>query len=128
MSYLKWEKGRQEGEYKKMLLLPMWFVNFFKIDAYLIYIPEGLGIKKHKDPVEDDHIHYRFNFTLKYPRSYIKRRKMYVEGEYIWKFWRINLFRPDIYYHGVRPLVGSMILLSIGRKKKLKHLAKLLGE
>ncbi len=104
----RWQSGRQESGYDKMLLLTAsWPLRF---DSYLLRFPDGSSIPPHKDPVKQGR-HYRLNVILKAPRS---------GGEFrcadpIFSSPRIKLFRPDQSEHSVtKVLGGSRYVLSIG--------------
>lgn len=107
--WLRWEKGRQEGSYSKMLLIPEWLSNFLNADAYLLKFPVGSSVIKHKDPVQEGYKHYRMNITL----SGKGKGRMYILGPII-RFWRIEIFRPDLYEHGLEPIKGKIYMLSFG--------------
>jgi hypothetical protein len=104
----RWQKGRQDGGYDKMLLFTArWPLRF---DSYLIRYPEGSEIPPHTDPIKAGR-HYRLNIVLKSPRS---------GGEFacaapIFATRRIKLFRPDLCEHSVTRVVGgSRYVLSLG--------------
>ena len=113
--FLRWEKGRQEGSYFKMSLLPHWLSKFLNADAYLLRFPNGCSVIKHRDPVAEGYRHYRMNIIVK--RSDNPSDKMYILGP-IKRFWRIDIFRPDCYYHGLKPITGTMYMLSFGCRIK----------
>jgi hypothetical protein len=104
----RWQRGRQETGYDKMLLLTAsWPLPF---DTYLIRYPEGAEIPAHVDQVKSGK-HYRLNLILKSPKS---------GGEFICKdplfaTSRIKFFRPDISEHSVtRVNGGSRYVFSLG--------------
>lgn len=111
-NYLKfafrWQKGRQEGGYDKMLLLYSLFPIPF--DIYIIRYPLNSFISPHIDKVEKGQ-HYRINFVIK---------KAISGGEFICKnpiysSSRIKFFRPDISEHSVEKITkGHRYVLSIG--------------
>lgn len=107
--WLKWEKGRQEGSYSKLLLIPVWLSNLLNIDAYLLSFPKGCSVIKHKDPVADGYRHYRMNITIWNEGN----GRMYIMGP-IRRFMRAEIFRPDLYEHGLLPINGRMLMLSFG--------------
>jgi len=112
--WLKWKKGRQEGSYSKMALIPGWLSRFLAADAYLIRFPAGCSVMKHKDPVEPGYNHHRVNITLKRANY---RERMYILGP-IKRWWRVEIFRPDLYEHGLQPISESMWMLSLGCRTK----------
>lgn len=104
----RWQCGRQNSGYDKMLLFTLpWPLPF---DSYLIRYPDGSAVPPHKDPVQRGR-HYRLNVILKAPRS---------GGEFlcaapIYSSKRVKLFRPDKCEHSVsRVEGGSRYVLSIG--------------
>ena len=107
--WFKWERGRQEGSYSKMLLIPVWLSKFLNADAYLLSFPTGCSVMKHKDPVEKGWKHYRMNITIWNEGT----GRMYMLGP-MKRFWRIEIFRPDLYEHGLTPINGRMYMLSFG--------------
>jgi hypothetical protein len=115
MMFLRWEQGRQEGSYYKMALLPLWLSKVINTDAYLLKFPDGCSVVKHKDPVSEGYKHFRMNITIKRPDN--RRNKMYILGP-VHRWWRFEVFRPDAYFHGLEPITGSMLMLSIGCRIK----------
>ncbi len=108
--WLKWQKGRQQGSYSKMALIPHWLSVLLNADAYLLSFPAGSSVIQHKDTVATGHSHHRLNITLK--RTSYKER-MYILGPI--KRWRyIEIFRPDLYEHGLNPISEHMFMLSFG--------------
>lgn len=104
----RWQRGRQEGGYDKMLLITgLWPVGF---DSYLIRYPIGASIPPHTDPVTAAR-HYRLNIVLwRSPRG-----GEFVCSAPIFETQRIKLFRPDVSEHSVtRVEGGSRYVLSIG--------------
>ncbi|AMP02440.1 2OG-Fe(II) oxygenase [Collimonas pratensis] len=104
----KWQAGRQDGGYDKMLLLTArWPLPF---DSYLIRYPVGAHIPPHTDAVARGK-HYRLNLVLK--RS--PRGGEFICSAPILSTSRIKLFRPDQCEHSVtRVEGGSRYVLSIG--------------
>lgn len=104
----RWQVGRQQSGYDKMLLL--WSKLPIPFDCYLIRYKEGSYIPPHVDKVEKGK-HYRLNIVLK---------KAKAGGEFICNnaiinTSRIKLFRPDVNEHSVTKLTeGKRYLLSIG--------------
>ncbi|OZG73545.1 hypothetical protein BTA51_11105 [Hahella sp. CCB-MM4] len=104
----RWEQGRQQSGYDKMLLCTaMWPLRF---DSYLLRFPEGSAIKPHVDEVKQGR-HFRLNVVLKEAGK---------GGEFIcqnpiFETRRIKLFRPDVSEHSVTKVEkGRRYLLSIG--------------
>jgi len=108
----KWIKGRQQGSYEK---LPLLISTFFNFDSYILRFPAGCSVIQHRDPAEKGYEHHRINILLK--KSPDPEDCMYIHGP-IWRWWRIEFFRPDLYEHGLRPIKGKMYMLSIGWRSK----------
>ena len=105
-----WHKGRQIGDYEVMILCRNAFIKF---DAYFIRYKEGAYIPPHVDPVKTGK-HYRLNMIL----WKANKGGDYV-GDYVWKWWRFILFRPDIHTHSVTKVEsGVRFLFSIGWIRK----------
>ena len=104
----RWQRGRQDTGYDKMLLFTArWPLPF---DSYLIRYPEGSEIPQHTDPVQSGR-HYRLNVILKSPRF----GGEFVCADPIFATRRIKLFRPDACAHSVTRVVGgSRYVLSVG--------------
>ena len=105
---LRWQRGRQNTGYDKMLLCgAIWPIKF---DLYLLKFPQGSEIPPHKDKIVAGQ-HYRLNIILKQAQN---------GGEFICKdpifeSRRIKLFRPDISEHQVSTVLkGNRYLLSLG--------------
>ncbi len=108
----RWQRGRQQSGYDKMLLLTgYWPLPF---DMYLLRFPTGAEIPPHVDQVKSGR-HFRLNVLL---------RRAKAGGEFVCKdplyeSKRIKYFRPDISEHSVtKVLAGSRLLLSIGWIRK----------
>jgi hypothetical protein len=114
MKFLRWEKGRQVGSYSKLALIPYWLSRLIHSDAYLLYFPDGCSVIKHKDPVAEGYKHYRMNLVIKRPT---KGGRMYCLGS-VKRFGPLEIFRPDLYEHGLEPITGSMLMLSFGCRIK----------
>ena len=104
----RWQRGRQETGYYKMLLCgAKWPVKF---DMYLLKFPTGCVVLPHVDTVKEGK-HYRLNLIL---------RKAREGGNFnctsaIFETERIKLFRPDIEEHSVSNIMeGNRCVLSIG--------------
>lgn len=106
--FFRWQSGRQQSGYLKMLLLRVrWPASF---DVYLLKFPTGCCVPPHKDPVRRGR-HYRLNIVLKQAKmggDFVCRNPLFETR-------RIKLFRPDISEHAVtRVMSGNRYLLSIG--------------
>lgn len=108
----RWQKGRQQTGYDKMLLAgAYWPIPF---DIYLLRFLQGQEIPPHIDQVESDK-HYRLNIVLK---TATKGGEFYCSNP-IYTSKRIKLFRSDISEHSVSKVIqGSRYVLSIGWIKK----------
>jgi hypothetical protein len=105
---LRWERGRQQSGYDKMLLILSPFPVPF--DWYLLRFPTGSEIPPHVDPV-DGRRHFRLNIILR-PAQ---KGGEFICTDPIWNRKRIKLFRPDMSEHSVtRVEAGSRLVLSIG--------------
>ena len=104
----RWQMGRQQSGYDKMLLLQsMWPLPF---DIYILRFPQGSEIAPHTDPVSLGR-HYRLNIVLKRATA----GGEFVCASPIYTSARIKLFRPDACEHSVtRVEQGSRYGLSIG--------------
>ena len=96
---MKWQKGRQKGQYEKLKLF-----SFICIDCYLIRYKPGYQLPMHIDKVEGKK-HYRLNILLKGEDAYV--------GEYLFKIGRVVCFRSDL-LHGTTKLTKKRMLLSFG--------------
>lgn len=105
---LRWQRGRQDSGYDKMLLLQsMWPIPF---DVYLLRFPTGSQIQPHVDQVERG-AHYRLNLVLRRARS----GGEFVCATAIRDSPRIKFFRPDVSEHAVTRIEsGTRYVLSIG--------------
>ncbi|MFD2166818.1 2OG-Fe(II) oxygenase [Thalassotalea euphylliae] len=104
----RWQKGRQETGYDKLLLAtgrrPIPF------DVYLLRFPEGSLVPAHIDKVLDGK-HFRLNFVLKQA----KQGGKFICNTPIYESSRVKFFRPDISEHQVtRVTSGRRYVLSIG--------------
>lgn len=104
----RWQRGRQDSGYDKMLLLTAaWPLPF---DSYLIRYPAGAEIPPHVDPVKAGR-HYRLNVVLKASPA----GGEFVCANPIYASKRIKLFRPDACEHSVtRVEGGSRYVFSLG--------------
>lgn len=121
MKWLKWESGRQDSKYSKLLLATS---SFFKFDMYILRFPDGEGIPPHTDPSIENYEHHRLNIFLNSPC--VGTGLVKIDGPHK-RWWndRIHLFRPDLHTHSMTPVSfiwsrDSLYILSIGwlRKKK----------
>jgi hypothetical protein len=108
MKNFKWENGRQDSGYAKMLIATSKFP--IPWDFYILKYPIGSEIKEHVDPVSDRN-HYRLNIIIKKPE---KGGIFFAEKSIINKS-RIKFFRPDLYKHSLTRIEkGTRYVLSIG--------------
>lgn len=107
-TWLRWQAGRQQTGYDKMLLATArWPIAF---DMYLLRFNEGSAIPLHVDSVSQGD-HYRLNLVLKAAR----RGGEFVCDQVIFASKRIKLFRPDIAQHAVtRVEAGRRYVFSVG--------------
>lgn len=112
--FLRWEKGRQVGSYSKLALIPLWLSKLINADAYILRFPDGCSVIKHKDPVAEGYRHYRMNLVIKRPD---RGGRMYCLGP-VKRIGPFDIFRPDLYEHGLQPIEGSMYMLSFGCRIK----------
>lgn len=104
----RWQAGRQNSGYDKMLLLTGLLPIPF--DVYLLRFPEQSEVPEHVDKVEKGE-HYRFNIILKNA----KQGGLFSCSDPIFETYRIKLFRPDISKHSVsRIQKGTRYVFSIG--------------
>lgn len=104
----KWEAGRQQSGYDKMLLAQNPYLIPF--DCYILRFKEGAEIAPHTDPV-DDKAHHRVNIVIKKAKG---GGDFWCE-EYTNIFNRIFYFRPDKFKHSVSKITtGTRYVLSIG--------------
>ncbi len=106
--WLRWEKGRQNTGYDKLLLAANPFLIPF--DCYLLRFPDGTEIPPHRDPVTGGR-HYRLNIVVKRSRS----GGEFVCSDPIFETRRIKLFRSDVSTHSVTKVQGgSRYVISLG--------------
>lgn len=107
--WLRWDEGRQQSGYKKMLLLTGHFPLPF--DFYFLKFEEGSSIPEHIDPAKSGYKHYRMNIILKKSIS----GGEFISEKNILDFQRLKFFRPDLYKHSVTEVKGgSRFVLSFG--------------
>jgi hypothetical protein len=111
--WFKWVKGRQQGSYAKFALFPVWLAQLLNADAYLLRFPTGCSVMKHKDPVAPGYNHHRMNIVL----WGFGNGRMYTLGP-VKRWMRVEIFRPDLYEHGLQPIKGPMLMLSFGCRVK----------
>ena len=97
----KWQNGRQNAFYNKMLI----FKSPKFMDCWLIKYSQGVGLNWHKDKVEGKK-HYRLNIILK------KGGEFWLENKQVTK--RIVFFRPDKQLHCVKVFNDERLVLSLG--------------
>lgn len=114
--WLRWQKGRQESGYSKMLLARS---SLLKFDVYLLKLPTGSSVPIHRDAVEGFN-HFRLNITLRFARDGGFTLVQPAAGMfYELKDKRAYMFRPDYQSHMVTEVrAGSVWLLSIGWLRK----------
>lgn len=104
----RWEEGRQQSGYDKMLLL--WGLFPLPFDMYIIRYKIGSCITPHVDKVTSGE-HYRINIVL---------QKATEGGDFVCESCilnteRIKIFRPDKYSHSVTEIKSGMrYILSVG--------------
>ncbi len=114
--WLKWQKGRLETGYEKMLLLACRFILPF--DFYLLRYKPGAWIPPHTDKISDKR-HYRLNFVIKKA----KKGGIFICENPIFETKRIKFFRPDLSVHSLTRInEGTRYVLSIGVALKNKHI------
>lgn len=105
---LKWERGRQDGGYDKLLILSSAIIPF---DIWLLRFPKGARIDEHVDPVDAEFNHYRMNVIVKPTKRGGEFRV--TKAIINWRF--LKLFRPDVSPHSVTQVdEGTRYVLSIG--------------
>ena len=113
--WLKWENGRQNTGYQKMLLLSCRFI--FPFDFYLLRYKPGSWIPPHTDNVSDKR-HYRFNVVI----FGAKEGGIFICENPIFESKRIKFFRPDISTHSLTKVIsGTRYVLSFGVVLKAKQ-------
>ena len=112
MKWLRWQKGRQQTGYDKMLLAGLpWPVAF---DCYLLRFNQGSVIPPHTDK-NDKGKHVRLNLVLKQA----KQGGEFICDETLYESKRIKLFRPDLHPHQVTEIKqGTRWVLSVGWLKR----------
>jgi hypothetical protein len=114
MKWLRWDKGRQETGYEKLLLayckFPTWMcVPVLGFDLYLLWYPEGSEIPEHADNVKGFR-HYRINVVLKKCVS----GGIFKTDFPILNWKRLKIFRSDRPHSVTRITRGTRLLLSFG--------------
>lgn len=118
--WLRWVKGRQGGDYERMLLLRS---QWFRFDFYLLRLPTGSVVRPHIDRVPDGFEHHRINVTLREAKkggiTYIDPLPVSRERSFYLQADKHYHFRPDIHRHHVTAVEeGSVLLLSFGWLRK----------
>ena len=115
MKNFRWERGRQQSGYDKLLIVQSrWPIPF---DVYLLRFPEGSEIAPHVDAVAEGE-HHRVNVIIKSARE---------GGEFrcadpLYESRRIKYFRPDVSEHSVSKIVrGRRYVLSVGWIRKIRR-------
>jgi hypothetical protein len=104
----RWQKGRQNTGYDKMLIGGGLWPNPF--DIYILRFRQGQEIPPHIDPTLKGE-HYRLNLILKSA----KEGGEFICKSPIYESKRIKYFRSDISEHSVSKVIkGSRYVLSIG--------------
>lgn len=114
----RWETGRQNGGYSKLILISS---KRFGFDLHLIRLPHASYVPTHTDPGPQGFEHHRINLTLWRPKyggeTFIAlkgRGQAQMKITYRWYH-----FRPDVQPHSVTDCYGgSLILLSFGWLRK----------
>lgn len=96
-----WVNGRQGTGYLKKTLLSASFC-----DMHILKYPAGSFIPVHTDKVPGRR-HYRLNILLQGEDNFSCPKV-------IFKWWRVCLFRPDLYEHSVEKCSYQRTVLSIG--------------
>lgn len=111
MKWLKWQEGRQAGDYSKMLLAT--FILPLPFDLYLLRFPEGSKIDAHVDKVTWGR-HFRLNIVLKKAIEGGEFKVANVPGTFL-NTARVKFFRPDKVLHSVTEVIqGDRLVLSFG--------------
>ena len=108
-----WQKGRQSSGYQKLTL----WDSYPKWDLYILRMkPEGY-VPWHRDKLKNTELkHYRCNFIIKHAKV---GGRFIMDGNPLFKFWRLVVFRPDIVQHRVSKVEkGTRYILSLGFTKK----------
>lgn len=103
-----WKEGRQGSGYVKM---PLFSSKLFKCDCYLIKVPSGVSVPEHTDPVRPGYKHHRINFT--YKGLFGAGQRMRIDGP-IKRWWRLEMFRPDLYKHSLPQALDDIHIFSFG--------------
>jgi hypothetical protein len=96
----RWERGRQDTGYRKLLL-----ARGGRWDLYVLDYPPGTSIPTHTDPVEGRK-HWRANLVLWGERAF--------EGDAALRVGPLVVFRPDVMPHGVATVERRRVVLSFG--------------
>jgi hypothetical protein len=108
---IKWIPGRQNSNY---FVHNVFSSKLLMSDCWLIKYPKFGYVSRHKDPAPG-RIHWRLNIELRKSRGVFQ-----CEGP-SFRFGRITIFRPDLYYHSYCNLDSkSRLVLSFGISLKGK--------
>ena len=108
MKFFRWEKGRQETGYEKMLLATAKWPKPF--DMYLLRFHPGHERPPHTDKVEGGE-HHRLNVIFKNA----KQGGQFICKDAIYESNRIKYFRPDKSEHQVTKIIsGNRYVFSLG--------------
>lgn len=109
MKWLKWEKGRQNTGYYKMLLFRFKILKLLGFDLYILKSFPGVEVPEHSDVVEGFR-HYRVNLILK--KSKIGGE--FFANEKILDWPRLKIFPSDRPHSVSKIEKGKRIVLSLG--------------
>lgn len=112
MSWLKWQPGRQNTGYEKMLIYQ--FQLFGKgFDCYLLRYKKDDEIPSHVDPIVGKK-HFRLNIELK-PADIGGHLFFYQNKQWKHQYKRYVFFRSDLQLHKVTRIVkGERLVLTFG--------------
>jgi len=106
--WLRWQRGRQETGYDKMLLAASWWPKPF--DLHLLRFRTGTHIPPHRDPTERGR-HFRVNVVLR-PAD---EGGAFVCDDTLVDLPRLKVFRSDLAEHAVTRIErGQRWVLSFG--------------
>ena len=111
-NWLKWQTGRQNGGYRKMLLFEVGSVvtkrrGLLGADIWILDYPPHSSIPVHTDPIPTAR-HYRVNLVWRTGGAYFHGDTTVKLGE------RFILFRPDMSPHSVGLCRRRRVVLSLG--------------
>jgi hypothetical protein len=121
MRLFRWQRGRQQSGYDKMLLIECYWPLPF--DAYLLRYPPGSEVAPHIDESPLGR-HFRLNLVIRHSSE----GGTFQCNEPLFESSRVKFFRPDISMHSVSKVVsGTRYVLSVGwirdyrRDRTLRH-------